>query len=196
MRGLIMEYLSKVPNPPSSSRVMLQLGSSGLAVWTVYTLVYTLPNLDSMVLAPLRAAEMSTVNTAALYFTNMVSRGLMGKGMMMVVASSGSTVLSISQVLRSSLVIVGSSAFFCATDPRQCLNREGALSVALVLTGSAVYALAKNGDARSVKAKKSKSAAADDAAETIASPPPMTRRRASLAAATAEKRSPLTRRKT
>jgi hypothetical protein len=98
MRGITMEYLSKVPNPPSGDRMTMQMGVTGGALFTLYTLAYTVPNLEALVLAPMRASDMSTLKTVALYGTHMLSRGLASKTIMLLVQRGGATVLSLSQV--------------------------------------------------------------------------------------------------
>lgn len=214
MRGITMEYLSKVPNPPSGNRMTMQMGVTGLALWTLYTLAYTVPNLEALVLIPMRAAKMSTVNTAALYASHMLSRGLASKTIMSVVMRGGATVLSLAQVVRSSLIIVLSSVLFCGSNPRQCLDGVGVMSVLLVVSGGAVYGVAKQVDAPAAAGKKSttrrkreKKSDDEDEDETVkpteaevivapSAPGVATRRRSSAAAttATAEKRAQRTKR--
>jgi hypothetical protein len=200
MRGITMEYLSKVPNPPSGGRMTMQMGVAGLVCWTAYTLTYTLPNWEAMVLAPMRAAKMSTPKMVALYASHMLSRGLASKTIMMLVVRGGAIVLSLSQVVRASLIIVLSSAIFCGSDSRQCLDGVGVLSVLLVVAGGAVYGVAKKVDAlpaargTTTKLKSDADADANDMSETIASPAPptLTQRRTSKATTAAETRAPHT----
>ena len=208
MRGITMEYLSKVPNPPSGERMTMQMGVTGLALWTLYTVVYTLPNFEELVMTPVRASNMSALKMTGLYLTHMLSRGMAGKTIMMVVRhpAGGATVLSLAQVVRSSLIIVLSSVLFCGSDPRQCLNGVGVVSVVLVVSGGAVYGVAKKVDdapaKKSATTSQSKKLKSDDDAgddddtgtKTIASPAPtmVTRRR--TAAVTAAKKSPRTKR--
>ena len=213
MRGITMEYLSKVPNPPSGDRMTMQMGVTGLSLWTLYTLVYTMPNLEELVLTPMRASKMSTLYITALYLTHMLSRGMASKTIVMLVSRGGATVLSLAQVVRSSLIIVLSSVLFCGSDPRQCLDGVGLVSVALVIAGGAVYGVAKKlpsagssshststkteRTTRTTRTRTKKSVKSDDdddddvddkTEETVvASPavPTTTRRRASVAASAA-----------
>jgi hypothetical protein len=81
--------------------------------------------------------------TALLYVTHAASRGLTSKGMMGIVRGGGATALSLAQVTRASVIVVLSDVLFCASDARQCLDRAGAFSAALVVAGGALFAAAK-----------------------------------------------------
>ena len=61
-----------------------------------------------------------------------------------IVRRGGSTALSLAQVTRASVIVVLSHFLFCASDARQCLDRAGASSAALVVAGGALFAVAKN----------------------------------------------------
>ena len=146
MRGVTMEYLSKTANPPSGDRMTLQMSVSGLIAWSLYFCVFALPNYDAWVRAPFAEATRAfgVAPTALLYATHAVSRGLTSKGIMGIVRRGGSTALSLAQVTRASVIVVLSHFLFCASDARQCLDRAGASSAALVVAGGALFAVAKN----------------------------------------------------
>ena len=146
MRGVTMEYLSKTANPPSGDRMTLQMSVSGLIAWSLYFCVFALPNYDAWVRAPFAEATRAfgVAPTALLYATHAVSRGLTSKGIMGIVRRGGSTALSLAQVTRASVIVVLSHFLFCASDARQCLDRAGASSTALVVAGGALFAVAKN----------------------------------------------------
>ena len=145
MRGVTMEYLSKTKNPPSGDRMTLQMSVTGLVAWSLYFVVFALPDFDEKVRAPFISAtrELGVWKTALLYATHAVSRGLTSKGIMGIVRVGGSTALSLAQVTRASVIVVLSHFLFCADDARQCLDRGGVFSAALVVAGGALFAAAK-----------------------------------------------------
>jgi len=144
-RGVVMEYLSTSANPPSGDRMTLQMSVTGLIVWSLYFTVRVLPNFDVLVTAPFAEATRAfgAAPTALLYVTHAASRGLTSKGMMGIVRGGGATALSLAQVTRASVIVVLSDVLFCASDARQCLDRAGAFSAALVVAGGALFAAAK-----------------------------------------------------
>lgn len=146
MRGVTMEYLSKTKNPPSGDRMTLQMSVTGLVAWSLYFVVFALPDFHEKVRAPFISAtrELGVWKTALLYATHAVSRGLTSKGIMGIVRVGGSTALSLAQVTRASVIVVLSHFLFCADDARQCLDRGGVFSAALVVAGGALFAAAKH----------------------------------------------------
>jgi hypothetical protein len=148
MRGVVMEYLSTSANPPSGDRMTLQMSVTGLIVWSLYFTVRVLPNFDVLVTAPFAEP------TALLYVTHAASRGLTSKGMMGIVRGGGATALSLAQVTRASVIVVLSDVLFCASDARQCLDRAGAFSAALVVAGGALFAAAKRRAASAAALKR------------------------------------------
>ena len=156
MRGVVMEYLSTSANPPSGDRMTLQMSVTGLIVWSLYFTVRVLPNFDVLVTAPFAEATRAfgAAPTALLYVTHAASRGLTSKGMMGIVRGGGATALSLAQVTRASVIVVLSDVLFCASDARQCLDRAGAFSAALVVAGGALFAAAKRRAASAASAAK------------------------------------------
>jgi hypothetical protein len=158
MRGVTMEYLSKTKNPPSGDRMTLQMSVTGLVAWSLYFVVFALPDFHEKVRAPFISAtrELGVWKTALLYATHAVSRGLTSKGIMGIVRVGGSTALSLAQVTRASVIVVLSHFLFCADDARQCLDRGGVFSAALVVAGGALFAAAKhrNGVSRTEASKR------------------------------------------
>jgi hypothetical protein len=146
MRGVTMEYLSKTKNPPSGDRMTLQMSVTGLVAWSLYFVVFALPDFHEKVRAPFFSAtrELGVWKTALLYATHAVSRGLTSKGIMGIVRVGGSTALSLAQVTRASVIVVLSHFLFCADDARQCLDFGGVFSAALVVAGGALFAAAKH----------------------------------------------------
>ena len=151
MRGVTMEYLSKTKNPPSGDRMTLQMSVTGLVAWSLYFVVFALPDFHEKVRAPFISAtrELGVWKTALLYATHAVSRGLTSKGIMGIVRVGGSTALSLAQVTRASVIVVLSHFLFCADDARQCLDRGGVFSAAFVVAGGALFAAAKHRNAAS-----------------------------------------------
>jgi hypothetical protein len=156
MRGVVMEYLSTSANPPSGDRMTLQMSVTGLIVWSLYFTVRVLPNFDVLVTAPFAEATRAygAAPTALLYVTHAASRGLTSKGMMGIVRGGGATALSLAQVTRASVIVVLSDVLFCASDARQCLDRAGAFSAALVVAGGALFAAAKRRAASAAALKR------------------------------------------
>ena len=156
MRGVVMEYLSTSANPPSGDRMTLQMSVTGLIVWSLYFTVRVLPNFDVLVTAPFAEATRAfgAAPTALLYVTHAASRGLTSKGMMGIVRGGGATALSLAQVTRASVIVVLSDVLFCASDARQCLDRAGAFSAALVVAGGALFAAAKRRAANAATLKR------------------------------------------
>jgi hypothetical protein len=127
----------------------LQMSVTGLVAWSLYFVVFALPDFHEKVRAPFISAtrELGVWKTALLYATHAVSRGLTSKGIMGIVRVGGSTALSLAQVTRASVIVVLSHFLFCADDARQCLDRGGVFSAALVVAGGALFAAAKHRNA-------------------------------------------------
>ena len=170
MRGVTMEYLSKTANPPSGDRMTLQMSVTGLVAWSLYFVVFAFPDFDEKVRAPFASAtrELGVWKTALLYATHAFSRGLTSKGIMGIVRVGGSTALSLAQVTRASVIVVLSHFLFCADDARQCLDRGGVVSAALVVAGGALFAAAthRNGVSRTGASKRRTTRATSRASTT------------------------------
>jgi hypothetical protein len=183
MRGITMEYLSNTENPPSGTRVTLQMSVSCFLGWFVYFVVFVSPKFEELVANPFKLAfqNFGAARTIALYATHAFSRGLTSRGIMGIVKHGGSTALSLAQVTRASAIVVLSGVLFCQSDKRQCLDATGVLSAALVVAGGGLFAVVKNraGLKKSVKktSRSSKSTASVGKSTAMATSTTVTRRR-------------------
>lgn len=140
-RGLVMEYLTVTGSGMSGNSQTMLIGTCGLIAFTAYTLARTARDVDGMIWAYYSARPRDLREVVVVHLGNMLSRAFMVKMMMVIVTRVGSTQLALSNAIRSVGVITFSHILFCGGDARQCLNRNGAISAAMVVSGGLAYAL-------------------------------------------------------
>ena len=142
-RGILMEFLSKSKNAPTGDEMSFAMGTFGLFAFALYTIFVTVPNREEWVLRPMQKslAKNNVSFIVLVYSLNALARAMMAKCMMKIVKMSGATALSLSNATRSVGVIIFTHVAFCSKDAaKQCLNKTGAISAALVVGGGIVYA--------------------------------------------------------
>lgn len=140
-RGLVMEYLTVSGSGMSGNSQTMLIGTCGLAAFAVYTLARTARDMDGMIWAYYNERPRDVRDVLLVHLGNMLSRAFMVKMMMVIVTRAGATQLALSNAIRSVGVIAFSHILFCGGDARQCLNKNGAISAAMVVSGGLAYAL-------------------------------------------------------
>lgn len=141
-----VEFTLSEPEAPSERNIQAFTGLYGLTIISVYILVHTIPNWNTLVLANIEAKKGSLSWVFIAYALLSLSSFLHGISYYKLVGSVGSVSTGVLQSLRAISVFAISSLAFCGSHAEQCVTNAKILSMIIVcagLTGYSAYAAPK-----------------------------------------------------
>ncbi|PSC69568.1 transporter permease [Micractinium conductrix] len=170
--GVAYEKLLKgTGTPPPNAEIMWNVSILGFLASSAYQALYTVPNWDKLVAAPMAAGGSHPYFVGAL----LALFGLLFNLHMLVQAavfkSDGALGVGLVNAVRGAVITIVIAALFCSSDrPHLCLTPQTILSAAVTTLGGAVYVLTGGGKkpptpAQHANEGKSKAGQAEAAAE-------------------------------
>ncbi|KAK3235433.1 hypothetical protein CYMTET_54368 [Cymbomonas tetramitiformis] len=140
---IVVELINfRLPASKSVPSNQISAASSrvGLTVMTIYMLVYTFPNWNSLVTSPLQVNGVAVSEAALSYMANMALYVWHNTMYMEVTRLAGAVGNGLVNSVRSAVVVLAGVLLYCREDmPSLCLNEAKAISVTLVVLGGLIY---------------------------------------------------------
>lgn len=136
---ILNEYISTIPGNGGSKNTCKWIGIINTILSSIFILVDTYPNRDTLIMQPLksRKSSLSTVMKAtALY---VASHFVHSWALFSIQGVLGAVWTGLLQCVRACVVFVVSGYLYCGADPNQCLTLSKGIATVLVCIGIVIF---------------------------------------------------------
>eukprot|EP01029_Cantina_marsupialis_P031707 TRINITY_DN9201_c0_g1_i2.p1 TRINITY_DN9201_c0_g1~~TRINITY_DN9201_c0_g1_i2.p1 ORF type:complete len:234 (-),score=60.98 TRINITY_DN9201_c0_g1_i2:71-772(-) len=148
---IINEKILALPNSIQPERLSAWIGLGGTIVFTIYMLVYTIPNGQELVIDNIKDKGGKTWIIALVYPLLTIDNLIHALVYFNLLHSLGSVTAGIMKGVQTVLVFGASHFFFCGKQESQCFDVIKGISVVVVVTGILVYSHGSVKNKRPVK---------------------------------------------
>jgi hypothetical protein len=142
---VVSESVVGKPNPPPATTIQAISGGYSLAVLTMYSVLHTLPRMETLIMQNVKNAGGNVILIAVIYPLLVLSAFLHSVTYFRLISSMGSVSTGVLQSLRAISVFALSSLLFCDEKHQEnCFTMAKLVSTAVVVIGIALYTSASS----------------------------------------------------
>ena len=140
---VLVEITLHESDPVLPEALSVVMGCSGVGVFGLWQLVYTLPRLEELVLQPMAAHGGHLCEIAITYAVLVVASLVHAVAFYHLIGGIGCVTAGVMKGCQATAVFICSHLLFCSSQQSQCFTTAKAWSLVLVVVGTTTYALSK-----------------------------------------------------